>query len=100
LTHNRRHYVLRGLQHGAGATLVLLVVTAMAFVIDFGRMFVLFHLVAFDNPFWLLDPLTDYLVMLFPFGFWQDMFLIAGASTGIAAATLFVLTTRAVRRLH
>jgi len=69
----------------------------MAFVVDFSRMFTVFHLVAFDNPFWLLDPLTDYLVMLFPYGFWQDMFLIAGASTGLAAGVLYVLTTRFIR---
>ena len=96
LSHGRRVDILVGLQRGAIATLVLLAVSAMAFVVDFGQMFVVFHLVAFDNPFWLLDPLTDYLVMLFPFGFWQDMFLIAGASTGLAASGLYVFTTRSI----
>jgi integral membrane protein (TIGR01906 family) len=96
LSLGRRADVLVGLQRGAIATLVLLAASAMAFVVDFGQMFVVFHLVAFDNPFWLLDPLTDYLVMLFPFGFWQDMFLIAGASTGLAAGGLYVFTTRSI----
>ena len=96
LSLERRTDVLIGLQRGAIATLVLLAASAMAFVVDFSQMFVVFHLVAFDNPFWLLDPLTDYLVMLFPFGFWQDMFLIAGASTGLAAGGLYVFTTRSI----
>jgi len=96
LSHGRRVDALIGLQRGAIATLVLLAASAMAFVVDFGQMFTVFHLVAFDNPFWLLDPLTDYLVMLFPFGFWQDMFLIAGASTGLAASSLYVFTTRSI----
>jgi len=94
----RRADVYRALRQGAILTLLLLALTALAFVIDFQRMFVLFHLVAFDNSFWLLDPLTDYLIMLFPLGFWQDMFLLAGASTGLTAIGILTLATRALQR--
>lgn len=87
----RRRGVLQGLQLGSVLTLILLAAAAFAFLTDFSQMFVLFHLVAFDNSFWLLDPLTDYLVMLFPFNFWQDMFLIAGASTGLSAIALYLV---------
>ncbi len=100
MAHGHRLGTLTGLRRGALGTLVLLVATGLLFMLDFGRMFTLFHVVAFDNPFWLLDPLTDYLVMLFPFGFWQDMFLFAGASTGVAAIILYVLTTRGIRAFH
>jgi len=92
LSFGRRGETLRGLRLGAVVTLVLLAATAFLFLTDFSRMFVLFHMVAFDNSFWLLDPLKDYLVMLFPFGFWQDMFLMAGASTGLSAVALYVLS--------
>jgi len=61
-------------------------------------MFVGFHLVAFDNSFWLLDPLRDFLVILFPLGFWEDMFMLAGIMTAAFAATTFA-TTRIVNRL-
>ena len=94
LSWGRRGDTLIGLRRGALLTLVLLAASAMAFIADFGRMFTVFHLVAFDNPFWLLDPRTDYLVMLFPFGFWQDMFLFAGAGTGVAALLLYLVATR------
>ncbi|MBN1151655.1 MAG: TIGR01906 family membrane protein [Dehalococcoidia bacterium] len=97
LTFGRRFDTLAALRRGAMLTLVLLVATALMFVADFGHMFTVFHQVAFDNPFWLLNPLTDYLVMLFPFGFWQDMFLFAGTATGIGAVLLFLVTTRAMR---
>lgn len=100
LSLGRSEEVRKGLRLGSVATLVLLAATAFAFVTDFGRMFTLFHLAVFDNSFWLLDPRTDYLVMLFPFGFWQDMFLIAGASTGLSAAGLHVLATLPTRRAH
>ena len=91
LSLGRRAMVLRALRLGAVVTLALLAATGFLFLTDFSGMFVLFHVVAFDNSFWLLDPLKDYLVMLFPFGFWQDMFLVAGAGTGIAAVALYVL---------
>jgi integral membrane protein (TIGR01906 family) len=84
--------VHRGLRYGAVATLVLLSLTGLAFLLEFNQMFVLFHLAAFDNPFWLLNPLTDYLVMLFPLGFWQDMFLFAGAGTGVTAGGILMAT--------
>ena len=91
---------LAGLRRGAAVTLVLLTVTGAVFLADFGRMFTVFHLVAFDNPFWLLDPYTDYLVMLFPFPFWQDMFLLAGAGTAFSAILLYVIAARVPRCCH
>lgn len=89
--------VRTALRRGSTLTLLLLGFTALAFLMDFQQMFVLFHLAAFDNSFWLLDPLTDYLVMLFPLGFWQDMFLLAGAGTGLAAMGILALTMRRAR---
>ncbi len=92
-----RRKVCRGLRNGAITTLALLTVTGLAFVADFDWMFVAFHLVAFDNPFWQLNPLTDYLVMLFPLGFWQDMFIFAGAGTGLMAGTICAVTIHCSR---
>ena len=93
LSLGRRSAVLNGLRYGAILTLALLVASGLAFAVDFNRMFVVFHLVAFDNPFWQLNPFTDYLVMLFPLGFWQDMFIFAGAGTGLAAGIIYVAVT-------
>ena len=84
--------VLAGLRRGATATLLALLVAAILFAADFDWMFVGFHLVAFDNPFWLLDPYRDYLVMLFPLGFWQDTFMLAGIMTGLLGATTYAAT--------
>ena len=41
-------------------------------VVAFDALFLLFHRVSFANDFWQLDPRTDYLVLLFPQGFWFD----------------------------
>ncbi len=97
LSLGRRVAVLNGLRYGALATLVLLAVSSMAFVLDFNSMFVEFHLLAFDNSFWQLNPYTDYLVMLFPLEFWQDMFIFAGGGTGLAAAATLTATTLIAR---
>ncbi len=96
-----RKKALVGLGRGATATLLALLAAAILFAADFNWMFVGFHLVAFDNPFWLLDPYTDYLVMLFPLGFWQDTFMLAGIVTGILSAATYATTriwTRVERR--
>ena len=89
---NRRRDVLVGLRRGAAATLLALLVAAVLFAADFNWMFVGFHLVAFNNPFWLLDPYRDYLVMLFPLGFWQDTFMLAGIVTGVLSGTTYAAT--------
>ena len=81
LSQSRQRDVLMTLLRGGILALSGLVVGAVLFTMDFGEMFVGFHLLLFDNPFWQLDPRTDYLVMLFPFHFWQDMFMLAGGMT-------------------
>jgi len=97
LSSGRRLEVAAALRSGALITLVLLAVTATLFASDFDWMFIGFHLVAFDNSFWQLNPLTDYLVVLFPWGFWQDMSLLAGVATGVMAGTIG-MAARLLRR--
>ena len=57
---------------GGGLTVGLLVSFGLLSVVAFDALFLLFHRVSFANDFWQLDPRTDYLVLLFPQGFWFD----------------------------
>ena len=41
-------------------------------LVGFERLFLLFHVVSFSNEYWILDPSKDYLIMLFPGGFFYD----------------------------
>jgi len=91
LSQSRRAEVAAGLRKGSLCTLGLLAVTGTLFMADFDWAFVGFHLVAFDNSFWQLNPSTDYLVRLFPWGFWQDMSLLAGIATGLMAGATHLL---------
>ena len=73
---------------GGGVTLGLMLLTGAGILLGFDWLFWQFHLIAFSNDFWLLDPSKDYLVMLFPDGFWYD----ATAFIAILAALGAVLT--------
>ena len=57
---------------GGGLTVGLLVLFGLVAAVGFDALFLLFHRVSFANDFWKLDPRTDYLVLLFPQGFWFD----------------------------
>ncbi len=57
---------------GGGLTVGLLAAFGLAAAVGFDALFLLFHRVSFANDFWQLDPRTDYLVLLFPQGFWFD----------------------------
>ena len=75
---------------GSGTSIGLLLLVAALSFVDFGELFVRFHRLAFRNDLWMLDPSADYLLMLFPEGFWFDVTLriaalTAGEAVGLAA---------------
>jgi integral membrane protein (TIGR01906 family) len=65
--------------------------------VDFGDAFVQFHLVAFSNDLWILDPTRDHLLMLFPEGFWFDATMRIAGLTALEAAALAVLGAAVMR---
>lgn len=74
------------LSSGLIAVLVA-VVGALSFT-DFEWLWLQFHRIAFRNNLWLLDPRTDYLIMLFPEPMWF-VYTIRMA-VGVAAATVAI----------
>ena len=64
--------LVKGLFRGSLATLSLVVVLALWSIFGFEQLFLLFHLASFSNEYWILDPSRDYLIMLFPGGFFYD----------------------------
>jgi len=57
---------------GGGLTVAILLLLGALSLLDFTELWTRFHHVAFTNDLWILDPRTDYLIMLFPEGFWFD----------------------------
>lgn len=86
--------------NGSGFTLGLMLLLGLLALLDFDRFFLQFHLISFTNDLWQLDPAKDYLLMLFPQGFWYDATLfcalLAVALTAIIAgvAGIYLFITR------
>lgn len=83
-----RRELARGTFIGSIITLGMIVALGIgAMVLDFDQIFLQFHFLAFTNELWLLDPTKDYLIMLFPEGFWFDAAMLFGKiSAGVAGA--------------
>jgi integral membrane protein (TIGR01906 family) len=67
-----RWMLLKGLFWGGLITAGLMIVLAIWSFVGFQQFFILFHLISFSNEFWMLDPARDYLIRLFPEGFFFD----------------------------
>jgi len=73
---------------GSGLTLALMLVLGLGTLFNFEQLFLQFHLLSFANELWQLDPSKDYLIMLFPGGFWYDATVFIAAATALGAAVL------------
>jgi len=76
-----RRRVAWGLIGGSGLTLAIIIMLGLMIRLNFDWFFYQFHLISFANDLWLLDPATDYLIMLFPQGFWYDAALFCALGT-------------------
>ena len=83
-----RRRVALGLIWGSGLTLGLMLLLGLSAMLNFDQLFLQFHLLSFTNEFWQLDPARDYLIMLFPGGFWYDATLFITSATGVGAVIL------------
>ena len=80
----------KGVTRGCALTLVLIAALGIASIFGFEQLFIQFHYLIFGDPAtspWMLDPSKDYLIMLFPEGFWQDIAFF-GAGAIVAEALL------------
>ena len=80
-----RRQLLWGVVSGSGLTLVLMLALGLGMLLNFDQLFLQFHLLSFTNELWQLDPSKDYLIMLFPRGFWHNAAIFcAGITAGLA----------------
>jgi len=74
-----------GLIWGSGLTLGLMLLLGFSVMLNFDQFFLQFHLLSFTNELWQLDPSKDYLIMLFPRGFWYDATVFIAIATAVGA---------------
>ncbi len=77
-----------GVVGGGGITIALMLALGLGTLLNFDRLFLQFHLFSFTNELWQLDPAKDYLIMLFPRGFFYDAALFCTLATAGLAIVL------------
>ena len=75
------------LLYGSLLTVGVLLMAGLVAASGFDGAWSQFHVIAFSNDLWQLDPDTDHLIQMFPEAFWFDVTALIGAAT-IAQATL------------
>jgi len=89
----------KGLILSSGVTFLVMLFFALSIIAGFDRLFLYFHLVSFRNPFWMLDPSKDRLIMMFPEGFFFDAGLFIALATILEVTLLGGLAFWYLRRL-
>ena len=86
----------RDVSRGGKLTLGLVIAVGLLALVAFNQVFLLFHLISFSNDFWMLDPRRDYLIAMFPQGFFFDATMLIAFCT-IASAAVLVAVPHIVR---
>lgn len=74
---------------GAGLFSVALLAAAGAVASsNFEQVFIQFHQMSFDNDLWMLDPRTDYMIRMFPEGFWFESAMQIAGLTAVEALAI------------
>lgn len=78
------------------------VIIFMGFVLmaltDFTHYFMQFHKLLFTNDLWLLDPMTDRMIMLLPEVFFRDMVLLMITGYGFVSLLLAIIGVFMIKR--
>ena len=77
---------------GAVVTGGLLAIAGAVAVSGFDSAWNQFHLFAFSNDLWRLDPQEDHLIQMFPEPFWERITLLLGAATIFEAALISLVS--------
>ncbi len=82
---------------GGAVTIGLLVLVGLLLLVGFSQVFLAFHLISFSNNLWQLDPYRDYLLRMFPEGFFLDATLFIALATTIEALLIGGVSWGALR---
>jgi integral membrane protein (TIGR01906 family) len=88
----------RAVRRGALGLTVGVVIVGVVGLVAFDRLFELFHRIFFPAGSYLFDPRTDHLVQLFPFQFWEETAMVAGAVIIAMALVVALVGGRRVER--
>ena len=87
----------RLLLYASGLTTAVIVLTGISALVGFDNFWDRFHILAFTNDLWQLNPDRDHLIQMFPEEFWQMAVLIIGTVTIIEAVVLAAISALYLR---
>jgi len=91
------------LKRGALLVTGAIAIVGIASTVAFNQVFLLFHYIGFPQGNFTFSTRDDYLVRIFPSGFWSDITLVIGVLTVLGAAMVYaigaVLARRTARQL-
>ena len=90
LRHRFWGLLYRAAAWSAFGSLFLIGILFIAVLINFNLVFTTFHFISFANDLWMLDPRTDYLLIMFPQRFFFEATLAIAVMTAIEFAGLVV----------
>jgi integral membrane protein (TIGR01906 family) len=80
--------LITGLRNGAVISLAFTGILVVWALVDFDGLFYMFHVLSFSNDLWILDPRTDYLIMMFPESFFNDAAMLVVSSIIVESVLL------------
>ena len=92
-----RDRLWRAVRRGAIALAVGVVVLGLVALVAFDSLFTIFHELFFPAGSYTFDPLTERLVQLFPFQFWQETAIVVGVVILALSAVVAVVARRRER---
>ena len=90
---------LRTFRRTVATILTAVATVAVAAIVDFDSLFILFHKIAFTNDLWLLDPRTDLLIRLMPIEFFISYAAIIGGLWLLGMVGLLIFTTHRIKTI-
>jgi len=96
-----RHRLAQAAIIGSSIALGMIVIMGVGSTVQgFEEVFTRFHFLAFTNELWMLDPSRDFLMMLFPEGFWYDASVLFGMIVAGVAGTILGVAGFYLRRMR
>ena len=77
------------MRRSAALTAAVILVLGLLSTVAFQQVFTVFHYIGFPQGNWVFDPRTEYLVQVFPFGFWRDITLLIGVAILVGMGVLW-----------
>lgn len=81
-------------------TMILVFLSGLIIALTFSSSFILFHIISFNNNFWILNPETHLLINIFPESFFLRIFILLIITSIIELVSMFTLlatTTKTVK---